>query len=129
MNKLKSVDDLKKLRESVKNRTSVRITGENPDRTVISVGMGTCGIAKDARKTLIAFVDEISDKNLENISVVAMGCRGFCKAEPLVEVKIPGSEPVLYEKVNEAVAREIIEKHIISGKLVESAIFKKEVDS
>ena len=129
MNKLKSVEELKKLRESVLSKTSVRVTGENPYRTVISVGMGTCGIAKDARNTLIALVEEITERGLENISVVAAGCMGSCDEEPMVEVRIPGKDTVIYKNVDEALAKEIVEKHIVSGELVEKAIFKKEVKS
>jgi len=129
MSKIKSLEELKKIREAAAAGTSLRTTGENPDRTVLAVGMATCGIAAGARKTMTVLLNEIAQRKLENISVIATGCLGFCYAEPLVEVREPGRDPLRYANVDEARAKEIIEKHIMNGILVDNAILGREVKS
>ena len=125
--KVKSLEELKKLREAAQAGTDLRTTGESPDRTVLAVGMATCGIAAGARKTMTTLINEIAQKKLENISVIATGCLGFCYAEPLVEVRTPGRDPIRYANVDEARAKEIIDKHIMQGVLVDNAILGREV--
>ena len=127
MNKIKSLEELKKIREQAKNNTDLRTTGESPDRTVIAIGMATCGIAAGARKSMSAMLEEIDKHSIQNVSVVATGCLGYCYAEPLVEVREPGKEPIRYANVDEARAREIIHKHIMKGEYVDNAILGREV--
>lgn len=127
MSKLKSLEELKKIREQAKGNTSLRTTGENPDRTVLAVGMATCGIAAGARGVMSALLDEIEKNSVQNVSVIATGCLGYCYAEPMVEVREPGKEPLRYANVDDARAREIIRKHIINGELVDNAILGREV--
>ncbi|MDR3091407.1 MAG: (2Fe-2S) ferredoxin domain-containing protein [Clostridiales bacterium] len=127
MSKIKSLDELKKIREQSKGGTDIRVTGENPDRVVLAVGMATCGIAAGARVTMSTLLDEIDKAGLDNVSVVATGCLGFCYAEPLVEVRTPGREPIRYANVDAARAKEIIDKHVKQGILLDNAIIGKEV--
>ncbi len=127
MSKVKSLEELKKIREQAKSNTNLRTTGENPDRTVIAIGMATCGIAAGARKSMNVLLEEIEKNAIQNVSVVATGCLGYCYAEPLVEIREPGKEPLRYANVDEARAREIIQKHIMHGELVDNAILGREV--
>ncbi len=127
MAKLKSIEELRKIRENALGNTDIRTTGENPDRIILNVGMATCGIAAGARATMTALLDTIAEKKLENVSVVGTGCLGYCYAEPLVEVKEPGKEPIRYANVDAKRAAEIIEKHIMQGVLVDNAILGREV--
>ena len=127
MSKVKSLDELRKIRERANDTTSLRTIGENPERVVLAVGMATCGIAAGARQTMTALMDEIAAKGLDNVSVIATGCLGFCYAEPLVEVRMPDREPIRYGKVDAERAKEIIDKHVCQGILLDNAIIGKEV--
>ncbi len=127
MNKMKSLEELKAIRERAKQDTELRTTGEDKERIVVAVGMATCGIAAGAREVMSALSEEIGVKELGNVSVVATGCLGFCYAEPMVEVRTPGKEPIRYGNVNREIARAIIDMHICEGKFVEEAIFTKGV--
>ena len=50
---IKSLDELKKIREEYQNKVSLRQTGENTeDKIEILIGMATCGISSGARETL-----------------------------------------------------------------------------
>ena len=125
MAKLKSLDELKKLREDRRTRTGMRITGENPDHIVLSVGMATCGIAAGGRETMETLVDELEKHGLTNVSVVATGCLGYCYAEPVVEVRFPDKGPILYGDVDGKRAREIVDQHLVKGILLDHAIIGK----
>lgn len=120
---IKSLDELKKIREKSLQKVNLRETGESGDDTIeLMVGMATCGIAAGARVTLEALLDEISKQDLKNIKVVQVGCLGYCHSEPIVQVNEPGKEPVLYGKVDDAKARDIINKHILKHELLDDSI-------
>ncbi len=127
MNKITSLDELRKIKEQSIGDVLLRTTGEDPDRTVILVGMSTCGIAAGAKDIMEAFIEEVNNNKLANVSVMGASCMGNCSSEPIVEVRIKGQEAVKYGKVDAALAKEIVSKHIMQGVLVESAIVGKEV--
>src|SRR6056297_1834174 len=118
---VKSLEELKKLREESKKKVTLRKDGEG-DYIELMVGMATCGIAAGARTTLSALLDEIQKQNIENIKIIQVGCLGYCHSEPIVQVNEPGKEPIIYGNVDDKRAREIINKHIINHELIDDAI-------
>jgi len=123
---IKSLEELKKIREESIKKVNLRESGENAEDIIeILIGMATCGIAAGARETLNAFLDEIDKRNLKNIRVIQVGCMGYCHSEPTVQVNIPGNAPVLYGNVDEKMTIEIIEKHILNGELLDENILIK----
>ena len=80
--------------------------------------MGTVGIAAGARETLKAVLDMIEEKNLADITVRQTGNIGLDSFEPILQVVLPGEEKVTYGKVNPEMARQIMEQHVIGGKIV-----------
>lgn len=125
MSKLKSIEELEKIRQAAKDRLELRATTEEEDRILIRVGMATCGIASGARETMQAIVDELKKQEISNVSVIQTGCLGFCQQEPIVEVICNGMPPVLYGHVDTERAREIVKKHIKKGHLIQNAIIGK----
>lgn len=124
--KIKSLDELIKMREDSINKVNLRETGENAGENIeLLIGMATCGIAAGARDTLHAFIDIIKEKNLQNIKIIQVGCLGMCHSEPTVQLNMPDHEPVLYGNVNKDVALKIVEEHILNGKLVDNHILIK----
>jgi len=119
MTTVKSLDDLKKLREAALEKRKVKT--ESGQIQVI-VGMGTCGIAAGARDTMKAILDEIQAKNLSGIVVTQTGCIGLCEKEPIVQVVVGEQPKVTYGKVSPEVARRIMENHVIGGKVVEDHV-------
>ena len=128
MSKIKSLAELKKIKETAKTNTAMRLTGENPDRTVVLVGMATCGIAAGARPVMSALLDEISKNNLEDVSVVATGCLGLCYAEPLVEVRVAGQDPIRYGNMTEELGRRVVTEHVMKGAMLDDLIIGREVN-
>jgi len=127
MAKLTSWDELKKFREDSRGETSIL----TPDsgRTILAVGEATCGIAAGAKKIAQALQEEIDKLNLQNITIVPTGCMGYCYAEPMVEVREPGKEPVYYGYVTEKAARKIVNSHLAHGEPVTKNILKVEVNT
>ncbi|GAB6088007.1 (2Fe-2S) ferredoxin domain-containing protein [Alkaliphilus crotonatoxidans] len=115
---MKSLEELKEIRERALKKINVRQLGEQDDIKVM-VGMGTCGIAQGARQTLQALIEAISDFKLENVYVVQVGCMGQCYAEPQVQIEVPGKEPVVYGRVTAQKAKEIVERHLVKGEILE----------
>lgn len=123
MPKIMSLDDLKSLRDNVKNKVDLREKGENVDEmVVIRIAMATCGIASGARDIMNYFAELIREEGIENIVITQSGCMGYCYAEPTVEVTLPGSEPVVYGHVSKEKAKEILTKHIQSGEMIDGII-------
>ena len=121
MGKLKSLEDLKKLREEAKKTTSTR--GEQDNQII--VGMGTCGIAAGAREVMNAILEELDKRNLEDVSVSQTGCIGICQQEVLVDVKVSGGERVTYGNVKPEDVARIISNHLINGQIVEDLVVGK----
>ena len=80
---------------------------------IISVGMGSCGIAAGAQKTYDAIAARIETENLD-FQLKRVGCIGECFNEPLVEV-IDGEDRYLYAKIDPARAAEILDSHAKMG--------------
>lgn len=123
---IKSLDELKKIRESQQSKVNLRESGTQVDDTVeVMIGLATCGIAAGARETLNAMMDEINTQGLKNVKIVRVGCMGYCHSEPVVQVNAPGMEPVLYGNVDEAKGREIVRQHIVGKNLLEDSVLIK----
>ncbi|MEN6409101.1 MAG: (2Fe-2S) ferredoxin domain-containing protein [Anaerolineaceae bacterium] len=112
---VKSLEDLKKLREAALEKRQAKATSGTVQ---IIVGMGTCGIAAGARTTMKAILNMIESQNLSGILVTQTGCIGLCEKEPIVQVVIGDQPKVTYGKVSPAVAERIIDEHVGQGKIV-----------
>lgn len=123
MAKIKSLEELKKLREQVKAKVDLREKGDNMEKLVqIRVAMATCGIASGAREVMNALVDIVSNEKLDNVVISQTGCMGYCYAEPTIEVTIPGEEPVVFGNVTVERAKEIVDKYVKNGELLDGII-------
>ena len=122
MNKVKSLADLKKMKEQLQSKIELREKGEDPDsRVQIKVAMATCGIASGAKTVMEFLIDELEKRSID-VVVTQTGCMGYCYAEPTIEVKLPNQEPVVFGYVDNQKADEIIEKYIKNGELVDGII-------
>jgi NADP-reducing hydrogenase subunit HndB len=122
MNKIKSLADLRELKDKLQSKTKLRDKSETPEQTVqVKVAMATCCIASGSRETMNYIVDELEKRNIDAV-VTQTGCMGYCYAEPTIEVIVPGKEPIVFGYVTQKKADEIIEKYIKGGMLVEGII-------
>ena len=122
MNKIKSLADLKKIRDEQQTGLQTREKGEVAEDLVqVKVAMATCGIASGAKETMEFMTEALEKRGVEAI-VTQVGCMGYCYAEPTIEVTLPDSEPIVFGGVNRDKADEIIEKYIKGGELVDGII-------
>lgn len=128
MSKIKSLEELQKLRQAAQDKLNLRATAESEDKIIVRVGMATCGIASGARETLNAIVEELAKQDIHNVSVTQTGCMGYCAEEPVVEVVFHDKPSVLYGHVDQKRGREIVVEHIKNGRLLQNAIISKSFD-
>jgi NADP-reducing hydrogenase subunit HndB len=114
MAKLKTLEDLKRIRDEAQQDLRVRLdTG-----TTITVGMGTCGIAAGARETMHAILEELAARKID-AHVTTVGCIGMCVKEPLVDIEQAGKPRITYGNVKPEMIPRLIEQHLIQGQPVQ----------
>ena len=113
---MKSLEELKAIREKMKKQMDIREQNEDSIRVV--VGMATCGIAAGAKPVLAAFVEEVDKRNLKNVTVTQTGCIGVCRLEPVVEVYVPGQEKVTYVKMKPDMVASVVSEHLVNRRVV-----------
>ena len=114
MPQIKSLEELRHLRERVEREISTR----KDTGTTVIVGMGTCGIAAGARDTMHAILEELHKRDIE-ANVTTVGCIGMCAREPLVDFEQAGKPRVTYGNVTPDMVSRLIEEHLVKGHVVE----------
>ncbi len=115
MPKLK-IADLERISQKMKRVVNLR---EGVGKVRIVVHMGTCGIAAGARGVMSALMEEVEKRSLEDVLVTISSCAGLCSREPMVTIEVQDQPPVKYVDLTPEKAIEILEKHVIGGKIVE----------
>ena len=122
MDKIKNLADLRKMKEGMLGKMSMRENSNSSEAIIqIKVGMATSGIASGAKETMNYLITEIDKRQIKAL-VMQVGDMGYCHSEPTVEVTIPGKDPVVFGNVNIARAKELIEKYILNGSLIEGIL-------
>ena len=113
---MKSLEELKAIREKMQKQVGMR--EGNDDNIRVVVGMATCGIAAGARPVLTAFLEEVDKRGLKNVTVTQTGCIGVCRLEPIAEVYVPGEEKVTYVKLKPDMVAKIVADHLVNKQVV-----------
>ncbi|NPV56362.1 MAG: (2Fe-2S) ferredoxin domain-containing protein [Anaerolineae bacterium] len=121
MDKIKSLEDLKRIREEALKQKSAKSTA---GQIQIIVGMGTVGIAAGARETMKAILDFIEKEKLTDIVVRQTGYAKWDSFEPIVQVVIGDQPMVTYGKVNSDAVTRIMESHVVGGKIVDDLVIE-----
>ena len=119
MDKVKSVEDLKRIREEALQKREAKATSGQKE---VIVGMGTVGIAAGARETLKTILEMIETENLAGIVVRQTGNIGLDSWEPVVQVVIGNEPKVSYGKVTPEIAKIIMKEHVVGGKVVKQYV-------
>ncbi len=123
---VKSLEELKRIREDHIKKVKLRESGESEDQTIeILVGMATCGIAAGSREVMNELVAQITENGIDHIKVIQVGCMGYCHSEPTVQVNMPGHEPTIYGNVDKAFVADILNKHIKNGEILDDHVLIK----
>lgn len=113
---MKSLEELKKIRDQAKKQMAMRDSNENDYRVVI--GMATCGIAAGARPVLNTIVEEVAKAKLP-VTVMQTGCIGMCTLEPIVEVYDKNNQKTTYVLIDPVKAKEIVLRHLVQGEIID----------
>ncbi len=108
-------EDLEKIAQKMKGVMNLR---EGAGRAKVMVHMGTCGIAAGARAVMTALLEEVEKRKIEDVIVNISSCAGLCSREPMMTVELEGKPPVKYIDMNSEKAIEVLDKHVLGGKIV-----------
>jgi len=119
--KLQSLEDFNTLRKKILMQTAL------DKRLKIKVHLGTCGLSAGALEVWKKFHEEITSRKLEDKVVLSKaGCLGFCCLEPNVTIYDPlTNKNVIYKEVTPEKVQEIIDEHILNGRIIESYIINE----
>ena len=126
MPKITSVEELAKLKKAVEPRLKIRDDANfshfktTPEICIQQCrGMGCTAAGGD--KVTELFEELIKKNGLDNrVNIVRTGCLGPCEMGPTVIVN-PGD--ILYVRVKPEDVKEIFEKHIVKGEIVERLVY------
>ena len=114
---MKSLAELAAIRARMMDQVNLR-KDDNVDTRIV-VGMATCGIAAGARPVMLAFIEELKKRGIDNVTVSQTGCVGMCRLEPMVEVYVKDQEKVTYVHMNPDKVARVVGEHIVNGKPVD----------
>jgi NADP-reducing hydrogenase subunit HndC len=92
-------------------------------RSHVLVCTGTGCVSSGSKKLKEMLTDELEKHGLQNeIKVIETGCHGFCEKGPIMIVYPEG---VFYCHVEADDVAEIVEEHLLKGRIVERLLFKE----
>ncbi len=100
------------------SRQLSHIAGERISHPVIYVGTTTCAIAAGAQNTYTAIEKYLKD-HPSTIILVRGGCIGFCKAEPIVDIQLPGKARISFANVHHTEVPDFLDE-ILNNRIPEN---------
>ncbi len=104
------------------------IAGERISRPLIYVGTTTCAVAAGATKTYNAIKNYLEESHID-ADLIMGGCIGFCKAEPIVDIQLPGKARIVFQNVSAESVPEFLDE-ILNNSLPENMVlgqYKSEI--
>jgi len=106
MKKIKSIDELKRVQEKVKQ-------DRDPNKPCITICAGTGCLAYGTQKLIDGFKVELEKHKLtRKVDFRTTGCHGFCEKGPMVVIY---PEKVFYQRIGLDDAGEVVQKTFLKG--------------
>ena len=119
---MKTIEEIRKIREEKRKELDLRINLKaNTVEKHILVCHGTGCTSSKSPQIIENLRKIIDEKGIKNVKVIQTGCFGLCAKGPIVIIR---PEDVFYAKVKPEDCEEIINTHIVEGKLVERLLCK-----
>ncbi len=119
---MKTLNEIKQIREEKRKELDLRVNLKaNTREKHILVCHGTGCTSSKSPKIIEKFRKIIEEKNIQNVRVVQTGCFGLCAKGPIVIIR---PEDTFYAMVKPEDCEEIINTHILEGKIVERLLCK-----
>lgn len=114
---MKTLEQIHEIRKSKREELDLRVNLKaNTTEKHILVCHGTGCTSSKSPKIIENFINILKEKNIENVKVIQTGCFGLCAKGPIVIIR---PEDVFYAHVKPEDCEEIINTHIVEGKIVE----------
>lgn len=114
---MKTLEQIHEIRKSKREELDLRVNLKaNTTEKHILVCHGTGCTSSKSPKIIEKFRNILKEKNIENVKVIQTGCFGLCAKGPIVIIR---PEDVFYAHVKPEDCEEIINTHIVEGKIVE----------
>lgn len=118
-NKIKNIKDLNSIFESHKNENK---NNDKIQKILLCAG-GGC-ISSGSLHLKETLLESIEKNNLSNtVKILETGCLGPCSKGPVLVI---GSDKTFYENVQPEDANEIIEQHIVNGKIINRLTYQND---
>ena len=118
----KNISEIEKIRKEKKKELDLRVNSNYKGlEKHILVCNGTGCVSSKSKDILQKFKDLIKEKDIKNVKVIKTGCFGLCSKGPVVIIR---PEDTFYSKVKVEDCEEIINSHIINGKIVDRLLLK-----
>lgn len=119
---MKTLEEINKIRAKKRLELDLRKnTAADTREKHILVCQGTGCTSSKSPEILENFKKLIKEKNIPNVRVIKTGCFGLCAKGPIVIIR---PEDTFYAMVKPEDCEEIIESHILNGKIVERLLCK-----
>ena len=119
---MKTIEELNKIRVEKRAELDLRKnTNADTREKHILVCNGTGCTSSKSPEILENFKRIIEEKGIQNVRVIKTGCFGLCAKGPIVIIR---PEDTFYAMVKPEDCEEIIQSHIIEGKIVERLLCK-----
>ncbi len=117
-----TLEKIREIRESKRKELDIRVNSQvGTKEKHILVCHGTGCTSSKSPKIIENFRKIVKEKKLENVRVIQTGCFGLCAKGPIVIIR---PEDTFYAMVTPEDCDEIIQSHIIEGKVVERLLCK-----
>ena len=119
---MKSIEEIDQIRKDKRKELDLRVNLKaNTKEKHILVCRGTGCTSSKSPLIIEKFREIIKEKNIQNVRVIQTGCFGLCAKGPIVIIR---PEDTFYAMVKPEDCEEIINTHILEGKLVERLLCK-----
>ena len=119
---MKTLEEINKIRAEKRIELDLRKnTSADTREKHILVCQGTGCTSSKSPEILENFKRIIKEKNIQNVRVIKTGCFGLCAKGPIVIIR---PEDTFYAMVKPEDCEEIIESHILNGKIVDRLLCK-----
>ena len=119
---MKSIEEIDQIRKEKREELDLRVNLKaNTQEKHILVCRGTGCTSSKSPLIIEKFRKIIKEKNIQNVRVIQTGCFGLCAKGPIVIIR---PEDTFYAMVKPEDCEEIINTHILEGKLVERLLCK-----
>ena len=118
----KTIEEIENIRKEKREELDLRVNANSTTKEKhILVCHGTGCTSSKSPEILENFRRLIEEKHIENVRVIMTGCFGLCSKGPIVIIR---PEDTFYSMVKPEDCEEIINTHILGGKIVERLLCK-----